>query len=688
MFFFPLITAIVTLCVGVATIVLNPRRPINRVLAAVCFAGVMFFAAQLTAKWEGARYVAEGVGNPLIWIRIKFGIVALISPMLVWLCFYVVSGRYSSRRDLWRKMLPWIAVSMVLAFIPFTEGFKPSDSLPGKERYGPLYPFYFGPMMIGQIVACVAGMVMARKLRGVRRLEFAFIALALGYLSFAAVVVEILFATWPSPTLHTISRVASYAVYLMFCVSAWSVTSYRVYHSQQVMLSLGQRFLLLATVAGLTVWLIGLIRRFEPSGYAEATIVACGMLLFHVLDVKVRGKLKLLNEQRTNQVARRLRAMATRQSDPAALLEQCETTLREFAEADVKILVRDSETYGTGEDALPAEQLGNPKIHDEGWYSLIARSRVAEPGADPLYDALVKRHWTAVVLPEGAEQYPTLIVALGERANSLPFTYPELRVLRELTNVVESIYTRSRLALQVRQGEQLAAIGKLGVSIVHELRNPMWTLKSFSQLLPERTGDTQFLRSFAEIVPQEANRIEALAEQMLDLARPRQYRLQPADLHEIIEQTATLSRPQLAEIGGSLETKLSAGSAVAMVDSDAIRQVLLNLIRNAWQALQRVPQQPEKRITVRTEQRTDLLVIEVADNGPGIPTDIRRKLFSAFASSGKQGGLGIGLVVCREILAVHSGSISAHDRDGGGAIFRLTLPLKPVAEAFEESAAF
>jgi signal transduction histidine kinase len=97
--------------------------------------------------------------------------------------------------------------------------------------------------------------------------------------------------------------------------------------------------------------------------------------------------------------------------------------------------------------------------------------------------------------------------------------------MRALTNVAESLYTRCRLALQARQAEQLAAIGKVGGSIAHELRNPMWTLSSFSQLLPERVSDPQFLQNFAAIVPEEAKRIEALAEQLLDLARPRQYPL-------------------------------------------------------------------------------------------------------------------------------------------------------------------
>src|SRR3954465_1191092 len=154
--FFPALIALFLLGVGVAALSLNAKRAINQVLAAVCFAGVLFFAAQLTAKYEAAKYLATGIGSPLVWVRLKFAIVAVISPTLVWLCFYVASGRYDNRRHLILKMIPWMCLSCVLVGLAFTEGFKPSDSLPGRERYGPLFALFFGPMILSQLAACIA----------------------------------------------------------------------------------------------------------------------------------------------------------------------------------------------------------------------------------------------------------------------------------------------------------------------------------------------------------------------------------------------------------------------------------------------------------------------------------------------------------------------------------------------------
>ena len=675
MFFFPALTAMFLLGVGIAAFWVNPKRAINQVLAAICFAGVLFFAAQLTAKYEGAKYVMTGIGSPLFWIRVKFAIIALISPTMVWLCFYIVSGRYRDRRHLVRKMIPWVCVSCGLMALAFTEGFKPSDSLPGRERYGPLFALYFGPMLVGQLAVCIASIAVARSLTGLRKLEFQFIALALGYLSLAAVAVEMCYAMWPSPLLHSITRAVSYLVYIAFGISAWSVTSHRVYHSRQVFLTIGQRFLVVGPIAFLAFQLASLIQQYEDRATATAaviTIIGVAMLLAFALDDWIRTRFRMNAENRINEVSSQLHSVARRQSSPSVLIDQFEVVLSGLSKAPVRILLKEGEEYGRGWEAVPLRLVEDRAALVDGWYSLTARSRVRDLGGQDLRAFLERKKWAALIFP-GWETNPTLILAVTERENRLPFTFPELRALRALTNVVESLYTRCRLALQARQAEQLAAIGKLGVSIAHELRNPMWTLSSFSQLLPERLNDAEFLKNFAAIVPEEAKRIEALAEQLLDLARPREYNLVECDVHVIIEQTLTLLGPQFAGAGIAIVPRLAANNPQAVVDKDAIRQVLLNLMRNAAEALQANPVE-QRKIEIRTRGTETHLQIDVADNGPGIPEALRSKLFTAFASADKKEGLGLGLAVSKEIVAVHSGEITASIPADGGTLMTVILP--------------
>lgn len=682
MWFFPALIAVFLLGVGIAALSLHAKRAINQVLAAVCFAGVFFFAAQLTAKYEAAKYLATGIGSPLIWVRVKFAIVALISPTLVWLCYYVASGRYDNRRHLIRKMIPWVCLSCSLAAIAFTEGFKPNDSLPGRERYGPLYAVFFGPMLVGQLAVCVASIGVAGRLKGLRRLEFQFIALPLGYLSLAAVAVDLCFAVWPSPWLHTVTRAVSYLVYVAFGISAWSVTSHRVYHRQQVLLTIGQRFLVVGPIAFAAFWLSSVVLRYEDKATASAaaaTVIGIAMLLAFALDDRIRARFRVNAENRLNEVSSQLHSVAKRQSSPGVLIEHFEVVLSGLSKSPVRILLKEGDEYGRGWEAVPLRLIEDRATLADGWYSLTARSRVRDRGSQDLREFLERKKWTALVFP-GWETSPTLILAVAERENRLPFTFPELRALRTLTNVVDSLYTHCRLALQARQAEQLAAIGKLGVSIAHELRNPMWTLSSFSQLLPERVNDSQFLKNFAAIVPEEAKRIEALAEQLLDLARPREYNLVECDVHVIIEQTLTLLGPQLAESGVEISARLKAESPQAVVDRDAIRQVLFNLARNAAEALQANPRE-ERKIEIRTTGTDTHLQIDVADNGPGIPDALRSKLFTAFASADKKAGLGLGLAVCKEIVAVHGGEISASNGQHGGTLITVSIPRRTGAAA-------
>jgi len=682
MFFFPALIAVFLLGVGIAALSIHARRAINQVLAAVCFAGVLFFAAQLTAKYEAAKYIATGVGSPLVWVRVKFAIVALISPTLVWLCYYVASGRYDNRRHLIRKMIPWVFLSCCLAAVAFTEGFKPNDSLPGRERYGPLFSVFFGPMLAGQLAVCIASIGVAGRLTGLRRLEFQFIALPLGYLSLAAVAVDLCYAIWPSTWLHSITRAVSYLVYVAFGISAWSVTSHRVYHRQQVLLTIGQRLLVVGPISFLAFQLASTIQRYEDKATAvpaAATVIAVAMLLAFVLDDWIRTRFRMNAENRINEVSSQLHSVAQRQSSPGVLIEHFELVLSGLSKAPVRILLKEGEEYGRGWEAVPVKLIEDKAILADGWYSLTARSRVRDLGAQDLRELLERKKWAALIFP-GWETNPTLVLAVAERENRLPFTFPELRALRALTNIAESLYTRCRLALQARQAEQLAAIGKVGVSIAHELRNPMWTLSSFSQLLPERVNDPDFLRNFAAIVPEEAKRIEALAEQLLDLARPREYNLVECDVHAIIEQTLTLLGPQISGAGAEIVTHLEADDPQALVDKDAIRQVLLNLTRNAIEALQVNP--PERRkIEIRTLGTDANLQIDIDDNGPGIPDALRSKLFTAFASADKKAGLGLGLAVCKEIVAVHSGEITASHGANGGTLIRVILPRRTGAAA-------
>lgn len=673
--FYPLLTAIVMLAVGIGALRLNLRRPINQAVATVCFLSVLIFSAQLIAKHQGALYLIDHTSNPLPWIRLKFALIGLLSPLMVWVCYYLVSGRYSSRRDLLVKLSPWIILSGFLFWFPFTQGFKPDDSLPGNVQQGPLYYLYFLPMLAGQLAVCISAISVAPHLSGVRKLEFRFITIALGYLSLVAVLVETIYATWPDlPGIHPLTRFFSYIVYLVFAVSAWSVTSRRVYHSGQVVLSIIERVIVIGLVALIAAFLLHILSGKEESPFVTATIMGAAFLLLGYADDKLRGWLKLKAEHKTAAAVAELHQAATAELHPDRLIGRFEPILRSFADCSfVEILTEHGKKY-TGRTAeLPISALREADFLRDGWASTAALGRMSDgTDATTLQRFLAQAKLDVIVAPRWTTRAPTLIVGFGARESNLTYTHPEIRLLRELANVAESLFTRAKLSLQAQQAEQLASIGRLGVKVLHELRNPMATLKSFSQLLPEKIDDKAFLGDFAEIVPKEAERVESLAQQLLDLSRPRTYNFRRADLHKIIEETTMMWKPRADEDGIELVTKLNAASPELSMDADAIRQVLVNLLKNASEAIMR--RDGVRTIEIRTQDEADRVVIEVEDNGPGLPPEIRNRLFEAFTSNGKPFGVGLGLAICHEIVRAHGGEITVNPAREQGAVLKVSLP--------------
>jgi signal transduction histidine kinase len=593
---------------------------------------------------------------------------------MVWVCYYLVSGRYSSARNLFWKLTPWIALSAFLFCFAFTEGFKPNDSLPGNISQGPLYYLYFLPMLAGQIAVCLSAAIVTRSLSGLRRLEFKFITISLGYLSFAAVLIETIYATWPQiPGIQPLTRLLSYLVYLVFGVGAWSVTSRRIYHSGQVALSILVRFGAIIVVCATAVLALRILSTQEPGVFAAATVLGLLFLAWGYCDEKLQRWLNLSAESKTSATIAELHRVSEDESDPDQLTKHFENVLKTFADSSkVEILKFQQAQYRGRSVAIPVSMLQQTEMFSDGWASTASFTRASSSGGAELHALLVRAEFALLVCPRWATRAPSSVIAFGERESCLPYTHPEIRLLRDLANVVDSLYTRARLALQAQQADQLAAIGRLRLTILHELRSPMSTLKSFSQLLPEKIDDKAFLRDFAEVIPQEAERVEALAQQLLDLSRPRKYNLQRTDLHKTIEDTVTLWRPQASEQCIHIVTTFSAARAGALVDLDAFRQVLVNLLRNASEAV--AHREKDRRIEIRTHNAADRLLIEVEDNGPGIPAEIRPRLFDPFASNGKRSGIGLGLVICRDILRVHGGSITADLARERGCLFTIALP--------------
>jgi signal transduction histidine kinase len=218
--------------------------------------------------------------------------------------------------------------------------------------------------------------------------------------------------------------------------------------------------------------------------------------------------------------------------------------------------------------------------------------------------------------------------------------------------------------------EKLAAIGELAARIAHEIRNPITAARSLAQQLAREPGSLHGEEH--ALILEELERVERQVAVLLRFARKEEFHFEPVDLGDLARATAEgfQSRLEAAEI--ELECE-AAGGIIARADRDKLRQVLVNLIENAVDALQSV--KAPRRLAIRVGSINGSAELEVADNGPGAPPEIVAHLFEPFFSR-KEHGTGLGLAIAKRTIDAHGGRISVRNGDGLGLAMHIELPLE------------
>ncbi len=265
------------------------------------------------------------------------------------------------------------------------------------------------------------------------------------------------------------------------------------------------------------------------------------------------------------------------------------------------------------------------------------------------------------------------LFGVGVGPSRRPYTYPQVVELMELAAIMESALERAHFAAKVQRAEQLAALGLVGASLAHEIRNPLVSIKTFVQLLPTHHADPVFREKFSRLVGGEVQRIDDLTQQLLDLAAPRTYQAEPLRLHAAVGSGLELVQAKAAERGVRIETDWRADPDAVFTDGGVVKQVLLNLGFNAIQAAEEKGG-ADRWIRISTRSVAEGVELAVTDSGPGIAPEFQRRLFQPFQTT-KSRGFGLGLAICRDILANVQATITVDPSvPGQGATFRVTYP--------------
>ena len=253
----------------------------------------------------------------------------------------------------------------------------------------------------------------------------------------------------------------------------------------------------------------------------------------------------------------------------------------------------------------------------------------------------------------------------------------ELALLaREFNAMAQRLFAREReLRAQgeaLLRSERLAAIGRIAAQITHEIRNPLSSISLNTEELSERLqGASSDARGLCDAIVREVDRLAAVTEEYLRFARLPKPMMAPADLNEAVRELLDFVRPELEAGGVALEKSLEPGLPRVHADVGQLRQLLLNLVRNAREAM---PGGGALRVATRRAGGAEGSVeIEVRDSGGGIPPERLQRIFDPFFTT-KERGTGLGLAVAQEIAQEHGGRLTCESEAGAGTSFLLRLP--------------
>lgn len=220
------------------------------------------------------------------------------------------------------------------------------------------------------------------------------------------------------------------------------------------------------------------------------------------------------------------------------------------------------------------------------------------------------------------------------------------------------------------QAERMAALGRLAAGLAHEIRNPLGSIAGSVQLLRAGKGLDDEDRQLCEIIQREANRLNDLVTDMVDLSKPRKPQLAVIDAGVVAREVVALASKSGRAVS-DVDVCFEGGEAPALVQADSaqLRQLVWNLVRNAVQA-----SEAGERVTVSVQKEPDAIALAVVDHGVGIDEANMPRLFDAFFTTRSQGS-GVGLAVVKRIADEHGFMIHVKSEAGRGATFRVLMPI-------------
>lgn len=236
--------------------------------------------------------------------------------------------------------------------------------------------------------------------------------------------------------------------------------------------------------------------------------------------------------------------------------------------------------------------------------------------------------------------------------------------------IIENLCETKRLEEEIRRASFLASVGEMAAGVAHEIRNPLTVIKGYVQMLLEEKEESKpgNVKVHLQIVLDEINRLGRIVQDFLSLAKPQDLEKVCLDFNELLVSVRDFLESEALCQDAHLEIKMDPSVGKIEGDPASLKQVVFNLATNAFQAAGQ-----GGKVTIRTYQRNHWAFLEVSDNGPGIPENLKEKVFVPFFTT-KPAGTGIGLAISRRIVLDHGGNLSFRS-EPGNTRFIVQIPL-------------
>jgi two-component system NtrC family sensor kinase len=603
-------------------------------------------------------------------------------PKKILLIFYSISGLFA-----------------VLNWTPYlTKGVRMSP-LGYQVQSGPIYPLFileFVVCLIFSFYYLIVGFIGAETYQR-QRLKFFFLAISISFVLGSIDFLRMLgFEIYP---------IGSIVGCIGLLIAAYSVVQHRLM-DVSVFMAKGLGFILSFAILGVPFFFIILLieetffqRKDIPSAVILILFGVASILLFNYIKVRVdRAMHQIIVKDKYNyhQILRDFSRRLVTIVDLDRLLNMlADTVEKSMGVKRISIFLLDPEKKNFRPRLLRDSPKGEPiKISEPAIQFLQDRREAVlrieldwvekKPVAEELA-AVLSRYEAEVFLPLIFMDRLIGFISLGPKAEQQIYYPEDLNLLYPLANQVAIAIENSNLydSLKksqtiIRRADRLASLGTLVASLAHEIRNPLVSIKTFTQLLPERIDDEEFRNYFLKVASGEIDRLTGLINELLGFARPSEPRLEGEDIHVLIDKMEVLIATEARKKNVTLHKNYAPDLPQVRIDAEQIKQVLLNILLNAIQSIR-----GEGEIWVETrmvqvsldEKIEPFIQVEVRDTGVGIPQENLERIFDPFFSTRPEGS-GLGLAISHQIIHDHRGFITVESEVAKGTSFKIHLPLK------------